>query len=339
MAVKGELVKGLNLRCLPAVLLAAAASLFACKAKNTYVHVRILPAAAVEPGPITDVELELDLAGKTTTVHLADPAHGPLQLPTDVTLQVKTGSGQLAITAIARDAAGEEVDRATGTVQVSSGAIAEAALQLPGGSQKTLTLDTTGGNGTGAVSCAVNGGAAGTCAATYRYGETVVLSATPDTSSNFTSWSVPACGTGPTCTVGPINGSTSVIAAFTLKTFTVTVVGADNGVGTVTGGSLSCSINASVASGTCVTTVDYGSNFNLGETPAPGSVLIGWSGGCVGSGSTCTIANVTSEIISPACRATIVAPKILSVPFLTCNLANPSVSPSTIARSTSLRGM
>src|SRR5438477_532313 len=138
-AAKGEVVKGLKSLhvALPLVL---AASLTACKAKHTYVHVQILPAAAGEPAgvDITDIELQLDLAGKTTSVHLDNPGNAPITLPTDVTLEVKTGTGQLAIIAIARNAAGAEVDRATGTVAVTTGAIAEASLQLPGGKPDLL---------------------------------------------------------------------------------------------------------------------------------------------------------------------------------------------------------
>ena len=46
------------------------------------------------------------------------------------------------------------------------------------------------------------------------------------------------------------------------------------------------------------------------------------------------IARVASEIISPACRATIVAPRRRSVPLRTTTLTKPSVSPSRMARST-----
>jgi hypothetical protein len=45
------------------------------------------------------------------------------------------------------------------------------------------------------------------------------------------------------------------------------------------------------------------------------------------------IASVISEIISPACRATSVAPTIVSLPFRVCTLRKPSVSPSRMARS------
>ena len=47
------------------------------------------------------------------------------------------------------------------------------------------------------------------------------------------------------------------------------------------------------------------------------------------------MASVSSGIISPACRATIVAPRIRSVPARTWTLTKPSVSPSRTARSTS----
>ena len=46
------------------------------------------------------------------------------------------------------------------------------------------------------------------------------------------------------------------------------------------------------------------------------------------------MASVIPEIMSPALVATIVAPRIRSVPFLTWTRTNPSVSPSRMARST-----
>src|SRR5438445_619755 len=47
-----------------------------------------------------------------------------------------------------------------------------------------------------------------------------------------------------------------------------------------------------------------------------------------------TRANVSSEIISPACRATTVAPTMRSLPARTWTLTKPSVSPARNARST-----
>src|SRR6185436_1611591 len=49
-------------------------------------------------------------------------------------------------------------------------------------------------------------------------------------------------------------------------------------------------------------------------------------------------ARVSSLIISPACRATMVAPTILSPPFRTCTFTKPSSSWSAMARSTSEKG-
>src|SRR5882762_9855041 len=73
-AAKGEVVKGL--KSLHVALLILAASLTACKPKHTFVHVQILPAAAGEPAvEITKIELQLDLAGKHTTVPLQNPGN------------------------------------------------------------------------------------------------------------------------------------------------------------------------------------------------------------------------------------------------------------------------
>src|SRR6266849_3838771 len=50
------------------------------------------------------------------------------------------------------------------------------------------------------------------------------------------------------------------------------------------------------------------------------------------------MARVNSLTISPACRATMVAPTIVSVPRRTCTFTKPSSSPSATARSTSAKG-
>ena len=506
-------MKSANLRSLPVILLAAALGLASCKKPMTYVHVKILPASGGEPASITDVQLDLDLAGKKTTLHLTDGA-APIKFPTDLTLEIKTGSGQLALVAICRNASNAEVDRATGTVQVNSGSIAEVALQLPGGkpdlvpteaqhdftsvpagqaspsinftfhnvgfvasgaaavalggvgaaqfaigvdgctgvkvapdgscavsvvfkpvtvgpiaatltvsatpggiaivaltgtgsanphtvtmtltgggggsvaSNETptpkiscsyaagaqsgtcsatydygssvtltatpdsassftggsivgappctgnpctftvttadvaasanfernppLTIATNGGNGSGTVSCTVNGGASGTCPAVPNFGDVVVITATADTGSNFTSWA--GCDSTSTnqCTV-TMTAPKTATATFTLQAFAVVVTGtgavAGAGSGKVTGGGLNCVITNGVASGTCSTNVNYGSSITLTEAPAAGAnAFVDWSGGCSGTSTTCTFsitatppsttANFSTEILT-----------------------------------------
>src|SRR5690242_13484886 len=106
-------------------LLAACAALTGCKSKGTFIHVQIVPAAN-EPSGIVDIELDTSLAGKTNTLHFNNADHSPIAFPTDLVLEAKSGTGQLALTAIGRNAANVEVDRGTTTVTVNSGEIVEA---------------------------------------------------------------------------------------------------------------------------------------------------------------------------------------------------------------------
>jgi Divergent InlB B-repeat domain len=80
------------------------------------------------------------------------------------------------------------------------------------------------GTGTGLVqdgTHAIDCGSA--CSGEYLQGQTVTLTATPDSGSIFSGWSGGACtGTGPTCSV-PVNGDVPVTAAFTRQLVTLKV--------------------------------------------------------------------------------------------------------------------
>ena len=114
----------------------------------------------------------------------------------------------------------------------------------------TLTLSTAG-DGSGNV----------TGAGSYNYGDTAIVSATPNTGSTFTGWSGPDDAE---CTSGTVlmNSDKSCTATFTLNTHTLTLGVAGTGSGGVSGAG----------------TYNYGDTATVSATADPGSTLAGWGG-------------------------------------------------------------
>jgi hypothetical protein len=107
----------------------------------------------------------------------------------------------------------------------ATGMVASASYTVQSGSQYVIpvTLSVTlSSAGTGVVTSAPDGISCGaSCSAIYNSGTMVTLTASPSASSDFAGWSGGGCsGTG-TCVL-PMSASTSVDAAFNLKTFTLT---------------------------------------------------------------------------------------------------------------------
>jgi hypothetical protein len=165
---------------------------------------------------------------------------------------------------------------------------------------KRFTLSVAkSGNGAGTVSAdmgAVNCGS--TCADSYDYGQSVILTASPATGSTLSGWS--ACpGTG-TCTVS-VDAATTVTATFTLRKYRLTVTESGTGTGTVS--SMDGNINCP---GTCSAFYDYGTTVKLSGTgtAGDGSLFAGFSGsGCSGPG-TCNVSitattNVDANFVPP----------------------------------------
>ena len=108
------------------------------------------------------------------------------------------------------------------------------------------------------------------------------------------------CGTEPfgyDCRI-IMDGPRTVLAGFVAPE--IIVYGGGNGTGIVTGtapgsdnGGLECTLVGSAASGTCTATWGKSvppSNVTLIANPTGNSVFAGWSGGCSGTGSTCSVA-------------------------------------------------
>lgn len=166
--------------------------------------------------------------------------------------------------------------------------------------KKNLTVNKTGlGNGSISDNQGLINSCTGTCIGRYAPGTTVVLTASPNIDSTFTTWgtvsnaqSTSGCGTSLTCTIVVGNLDVSVSPSFALKTvYNVSVAMQGLGSGTATDGQ-----GFSCTSGTCIKSVYSGDSVTLTATANSNSIFQGWSGtaGCTGTGS-CVLTNITSN--------------------------------------------
>jgi hypothetical protein len=151
--------------------------------------------------------------------------------------------------------------------------------------QQTLTVGKTGsglGTITGpGIDCGSD------CTELINYGTQVVLIATANPGSTFTSWT--GCNTTSenTCTVN-ITGNKSVSASFTLNQHTLTATTTGTGSGTLSASGLSC------VGDTCTGTYNYGDTVTITATSGSGSVFGAWTGCDSFADKTCTV-TITSE--------------------------------------------
>lgn len=170
------------------------------------------------------------------------------------------------------------------TVNLGANAAVTATFSV---AQQTLTV-TRSGAGTGTVTSApagINCGA--TCTSPFPQGSSVTLTAAPGAGSLFNGWSGACTGTG-ACRLS-MSAARNVNANFVLAR-TLTVVKAGTGSGTVssTPAGIDCGPDC---------TQDYadGTSVTLTAAAATGSTFTGWSGGCTGTGSSCTIASLSAS--------------------------------------------
>ena len=137
------------------------------------------------------------------------------------------------------------------------------------------------GSGSGKVTSIAPGIDCGaTCSAGFGKGTQVNLFATADAGSTFTGWSGEGCsGTG-TCRV-TMSGDITVAAAFTLKSFNLSV--ATQGNGNVSAPGLTCGGTS------CSGSYLYGTTVSLTATPNQGESLQSWSGCDTSNGTTCSV--------------------------------------------------
>lgn len=182
-------------------------------------------------------------------------------------------------TANAASCTGTAVDCA---LTLTANSVLRANFTLPTMNSVTVSSATANGGG-GSVQCSANGGAAGPCGS-YPVGSAIVMTATPNSVSNFSGWSGAGCsGTG-TCSFA-LTANTTVTANFNRPTITVRV----NGTGSVSSnpaGIDTCSTNCSVP-------------FDKGAVTltALGSGFSGWSGGgCSGTGTCLVMLNQNTVV-------------------------------------------
>jgi phospholipase C len=163
-----------------------------------------------------------------------------------------------------------------------------------------------GGTGTGAVTSSPAGINCGrTCAAAFKSGTQVTLTASPGTGSTFVGWDGACSGSG-ACVVD-LTANTSVTATFNLPNASpiLTVSLSGTGTGTVT------SSPAGIKCGTmCSAGFAMGTQVTLTAAPGTNSIFAGWGGNaCSGTNSVCSLTlNSNTQV-----TATFNVPKNVSV--------------------------
>ena len=151
------------------------------------------------------------------------------------------------------------------------------------------------GTGAGNVASSPAGISCGAaCAAAFRQGSSVSLTATPTAGSRFAGWFNSCSGTGG-CSV-TMSGEKLVSAAFVIsllpQQLTVAVTGTGSGSVSSAPPSINCTYVTSAAGSTvgqpCSAFLPDGTNVTLAASAAADSTFVGWSGPCSGTG-TCTV--------------------------------------------------
>lgn len=153
----------------------------------------------------------------------------------------------------------------------------KVSFEVTAVSTHDLTISTSG-SGSGTVTATgINCGSGGSdCTESYSAGTPVTLTATADIGSMFAGWSGDA-----DCTDGSVtmNDSVSCTATFSPVTHQLSV--SRSGAGTVTGTGISCGAD-------CTESYAPGAQVTLTAAADAGSMFVGWSGACSGSG-TCNL--------------------------------------------------
>ena len=187
---------------------------------------------------------------------------------------------------------------AAGAATVCSVAVAQALTNVSATFRQlfTLTLSTTGSGAVTSNPFGITCGTGGTdCSEPYLVGTNVQLTADPDPGYEVASWTGSGVSCGPaqrTCAVSMTQARTVAVEFRPLRTLTVSTVG--SGVGTITGGGITCQ---SPGTGTCTAQVIDGTPVTLTRIPAAAPAgsqhaLGNWGGACAASGaaSTCSFA-------------------------------------------------
>ncbi len=198
-----------------------------------------------------------------------------------------TASGGALFTGYGGDCAGSSCSLSMSTSHAVSATFAVA---------RHLTVEVTG---SGTVTSDPAGISCGTdCEHDYLNDTDVTLTATPTAGWEVALWE----GTGSACIAGMRMCITDMTTARTVRVtfrrqWTVTVNATGSGSGTVTGGSSTCTTPQM----NCLTYVFEGDGLTLthdqgAQTGASRNRFGAWSGACTGTGATCALTNITSNL-------------------------------------------
>jgi hypothetical protein len=144
---------------------------------------------------------------------------------------------------------------------------------------RTLKVGKTG-SGTGGITSSPGGiNCGGTCSANFTYWANVSLTAKPAEGSKFEGWEGGCSGSS--CSL-KMSLDRSATAKFSLVAVGFSVV--RSGEGTITS-----SPNGIGCGSSCSTSFPWGTSVTLKATPVARWGFLGWSGGCTGTNSTCTL--------------------------------------------------
>lgn len=176
----------------------------------------------------------------------------------------------------------------TCTFTVTAATSLTATFELDGG--YLLSVLKTGA-GVGTVASLPIGIQCGTdCTASFARDATVVLTATAETGSTFTSWSGACTGADATCTV-QMDQAHAVTAAFDIQTRTLAVESSGSG-----GGSFSSDPGGIACGDACEAEFLYGQSVTLTAEPNAYSSFSSWGADCEGAvGPSCTLEMTTER--------------------------------------------
>ncbi len=160
----------------------------------------------------------------------------------------------------------------------------------------THTLNVTKtGTGSGTVTSTPTGINCGTdCTETYS-GKIIKLTAVVGTNSLFTGWSGACSGTSTTCNV-TVTNLQNVTANFDYITYNLTITKVGNGTISSSPAGIDCGAD-------CTEAVNKGSTVTLTATPDMGYKFTGWTGGCTGTATTCTITMNAAKTVTATFKA------------------------------------
>jgi hypothetical protein len=154
-----------------------------------------------------------------------------------------------------------------------------------------LLIVNAAGNGSGVVTsdpAGINCGAI--CLAGFAVNTPVTLTAVADTNSLFTGWSGACSGTG-TCVV-TMDSVKQVTATYALQVFTLDVVKAGTGIGTVASNPAGIDCGA-----TCSASYNINTVVTLTATPLTGSIFSGWNGASCTTGA-CVVTMLSAQTVT-----------------------------------------